>query len=119
MVAIDWTKPVRSKLSRKAARVLCTDHAGKFPVIVSVDTEIYRCYLNGFHGNCFVGQLFENIPPDRIVWMNIYPGTMRPGVATIYGSRAQADNIDIAARERIHILEIDIDTGLTVKHNVR
>lgn len=90
---IDWTKPVRTKRTKKPVRIACTDGPGDYPVVgfISGDIDPYTWTLDGQNVIDEADDMYDlENAPSRIqldLWVNVYPN----GNFYTYRTREHAD----------------------------
>ena len=108
-MTVDFNKPVRMQPGNYPARIVATDVKGGTPVLALALIGEEECTF-GFHENGTSGDLrLENIPETvRVVcWMNVHAD----GYASIYQTRADADNCAFPDRIACVRIEMDVPHG--------
>lgn len=108
---IDWTKPVRTKGTKKPVRIVCTDGPGDYPVVgfIGDDTDPYQWTLDG---NWLVDDVhdddLENAPQriQREYWVNVYDDS---GYDAIHDSAKHAAEFRNTKRNCLACVKITID----------
>lgn len=103
-MAIDFTKPIQTN-AHESVRILCTDAPGEWPVVGPIG--LCRWDASGRAG----GSYLENAPEPRFVWLNVYP-VPSAALGALCNSRGCCDAV--AAPNRLHVLQINLDTGVTL-----
>ncbi len=108
---IDWTKPVRTKSTKKPVRIVCTDGPGEYSVIGILDGEVDFWDLGGnLQDDPDNNWCLENAPQriQREYWVNVYDD---PHVSLLHETKKDAE----ARRSHMHkclaCVKITIDCG--------
>jgi hypothetical protein len=111
---IDWTKPVRRVMGLGSeVKVLTTEASGRYPVVLDEgDGNLHVTTLGGM--TRYGDTSFENIPPKREVWVNVY----MDGAFSTHIDRHHAD-AHAAGNARDHVIRLDLNSGETVKESAK
>jgi hypothetical protein len=112
---IDWSKPIRLTDGRECRVIaLDTDDSETPHVVCAIDKDGRRKSVFAGRGGEVpnAGQI-ENVPEKRVRWLNVYDYE----VVGLHRTRENADGI--ASSGRTHLLELNIDTGVCTRHEVK